>query len=116
LKRTAVLLVVLLTAAACARAGGSGSAARQTLTLEVVPVVEVDPSRVKEALPAEQADGSTAGEELQEEASPALSPEGFGGKVTVTSEPGAAVEVIVETSLGSTEYPRAAVRLTITDP
>ena len=113
MKRTGVLLVVLLTVAACARAGASGPAARQTLTLEVVPVVEVGPSRVTEAHPA---DRSTAREEVQEDVSLALSPEGFGGKVTVTSEPGAAVEVDVETSLGSAEYPRAAVRLTITDP
>ena len=115
-KTISITLITLLAWAACALPAGSGGIARQAVTLEVVEVVEMNLNSLPEIRPAADED-QPATEELGFEYAPlAVSPEGFHGKITVTSEPRAVVEVSLEAGAGDGEYPRAAVRLTLTDP
>jgi hypothetical protein len=97
-------------------AGGSNGVARQTVTLEVIQVVEVKVNPLSESPMAADEDQPATEEAGFEYAPLTIYPEGFHGKVTVTSEPRAVVEVGVEADTGDGEYPRAAVRLTLTDP
>jgi hypothetical protein len=109
-------LITLLAWATCALPAGSSGTARQTVTLEVVEVVEINLNSLSEIRPAADED-QPATEEMGFEYAPLVfSPDGFHGKVTVTSEPRAVVEVSIEAHAGEGEYPRAALRLTLTDP
>ncbi len=116
LNRVCAILIVLLIWAASTPACGSGGIARQRVTLEVVEVVEIGSGSLSGIGPAAGEDQPVAEETGFTEAPLVVSPEGFHGKITVTSEPGAAVEVSVEARSGSGEYPRTCVRLTLTDP
>ena len=115
-KIISITLVTLLAWVACALSAGSSGMARQAVTLEVVEVVEMNLNSPSEIRPAADED-QPATEEVGFEYAPlVVSPDGFHGKVTVTTEPRAVVEVSVEAGAGGGGYPRAAVRLTLTDP
>ncbi|MGD9140687.1 MAG: hypothetical protein PVJ42_04025 [bacterium] len=113
------VLIALLLVAACAAASGSGAVARQSVRLEVIPVVEVElgsPGSAAES-PSSRDRGQTTTDEEEFGVAPfAVYPEGCGAKVSVTSEHGTSVEMSVEASAGNGDYPGAAVRLTLTDP
>jgi len=115
-KNTASCIVVsMLLAAACASASGSGAAARQTVRLEVIPVVEIGPAPLQEALSSPEEGRTTAGGMEFGETPLAVYPEGYGAKITAASEQGTVVEISVEAGAGG-GCPGAAVRLTLTDP
>jgi hypothetical protein len=115
-KIISITLITLLAWAACALSAGSSGIARQTVMLEVVEVVEMSLNSLPEIRPTADEDQPATQEVGFEYAPLVVSPDGFHGKVTVTTEPRAVVEVSVEASAGGSEYPRAAVRLTLTDP
>lgn len=113
---TSVIVVILLVGVTCAAASGSGAVARQSVRLEVIPVVEVDLSPLSENESSTNEDQTATGEVEFGEAPLVVSPEGYGAKITVTSEPGMSVEVSVEAHAEDGHYPKAAIRLTLTDP
>jgi hypothetical protein len=110
------ILMALLLGTTCAAASGSGAAASQSVRLEVVPVVEVGFDPLSENSDSEDADQTTTDEVAFGNSSLVVSPEGFDAKITVTSEPGTIVEVSVKAQAGDGGYPKAAIRLTLTDP
>ena len=115
-KIISITLITLFAWATCALPAGSSCMARQAVTLEVVEVVEMNLNSLPEIRAATDED-QPATEEMGSEYAPlVVSPEGFHGKITVTSEPRAVVEVSVQAGAGDGGYPRAAVRLTLTDP
>jgi hypothetical protein len=119
-KATLGLMAVLSLAAICAAEAHSGDSACQSVRLEVIPEVEANLSPVSGPVSekAHSADGDQIGTGDAEfgQAPLVVSPDGYGVKLTVTSEPGTSVEVSVEARAGGGDYPRAAVRLTLTDP
>ena len=117
IKKTASAIVIaVLLGAACASASGSGAVARQTVRLEVIPVVEVGLNSPAQDLSSRDADQTATDEKEFGEAPFAVYPEGYEAKITTTSEHGTSVEVSVEASSRDGDYPGAAVRLTLTDP
>lgn len=115
-KTTSTIVIAALLGAACASASGSGAVARQTVRLEVIPVVEAEfVSHAEDLLPRDR--DQTAADEMEfGEAPLAVYPQGYQAKITMASEHGTSVEVSVEASAGDSDFPRAAVRLTLTDP
>jgi len=100
---------------ACA-ASGPQAVARQSVRLEVVPVVEAAVSPIPLNPADTEADPASTARFEWGDAALTVTPGSFHGKVTVPSEPGAVVEVSAEAMAEDGGRVTAVARVTLTDP
>jgi hypothetical protein len=113
-KEIPALAIMLMLWAACA-AAGTGALAHQSVRLEVVPAVEAA-VRPLSGGPSELYADRASWRAVPGDASLVVTPGTFHGKVTVSSEAGAFVEVGVEAFTEASGPIKTVVRLTLTDP